>query len=234
MKNNLTYDTSEAIPWATEPLTLLTKLLISHLLRSGQINSFWWWQVEMLKPLGQGHLETEPEVPAYFKKGLSLPLFLYFCLFYISQLIDKFLLMLGFELRIFGVGSDCSANCATTTAQVPAYLTYPWPNGSLVTSVNESTKPRCQGRFACWQVVQNFVEFCFSVGCNEFKFSFCGWKFNLARTCSAGGDAIFQLSRLPPPLPEKLINFVVNLNYASLQLWWSFDSWDGPPISGNV
>ena len=30
------------------------------------------------------------------KVGLSLPLFLYFCLFYILQLTDKFLPMLGF------------------------------------------------------------------------------------------------------------------------------------------
>ena len=45
--------------------------------------------------------------------GLSLPLFLYFCLIYIIQLTDKVLPMLGFELRISGVRSDRSA---TTTA----------------------------------------------------------------------------------------------------------------------
>ena len=51
-----------------------------------------------------------------FLKSLSRPLFLHFRLFYIIQLTDKFLPMLGFELQIFGVGSNCSANCATTTA----------------------------------------------------------------------------------------------------------------------
>ena len=49
--------------------------------------------------------------------GLIQPLFLYFRLFYIIQLTDKFLPMLGFELRISGVRSNRSANCATTTAQ---------------------------------------------------------------------------------------------------------------------
>ena len=51
-----------------------------------------------------------------FLMGLSLPLFLYFCLFYIIQLTYKFLPMLGIEQRISGVGSDRSANCSTTTA----------------------------------------------------------------------------------------------------------------------
>ena len=58
------------------------------------------------------------------KWGSSISFFLlklclwavYFRLFYIIQLTDKFLPMLGFELQIFGVGSNCSANCATTTA----------------------------------------------------------------------------------------------------------------------
>ena len=58
-------------------------------------------------------------IPGFFiliKMGLSRPLFLYFHLFYIVQLTDKFLPMLEFELRISGVRSDRSANCATTTA----------------------------------------------------------------------------------------------------------------------
>ena len=49
--------------------------------------------------------------------GLSWPLFLYFCLFFILQLAHKCLLILGFERRISGVRSDRSANCATTTAR---------------------------------------------------------------------------------------------------------------------
>ena len=46
--------------------------------------------------------------------GLSLPLFLFFHLFYIKQLTDKFLPMMGSELRISGVSQP---NCATTIAQ---------------------------------------------------------------------------------------------------------------------
>ena len=48
--------------------------------------------------------------------GLSQPVLLYFCLFCIVQLTDKFLPMLGFKPRISGIGSDHSATCATTTA----------------------------------------------------------------------------------------------------------------------
>ena len=46
--------------------------------------------------------------------GLSRPLFLYFRLFYIIQLTDKVLPMLGFEPRFTGVRRDRSANCATS------------------------------------------------------------------------------------------------------------------------
>ena len=49
---------------------------------------------------------------------LSRPLFLHFCLFCNLQLIDTFLLMLGFQPQISGFGCDRSANCATTTAKV--------------------------------------------------------------------------------------------------------------------
>ena len=54
------------------------------------------------------------------KMGHSQPLFLYFCLYqiFIIQLEDKIFPMTGFELRISGVGSDRSTNCATTIAQV--------------------------------------------------------------------------------------------------------------------
>ena len=56
----------------------------------------------------------------FFKKmGHSRPLFLYFRLFNTvdsKQMFDKSLPMSGFELRIFGVGGDRSANWATTTA----------------------------------------------------------------------------------------------------------------------
>ena len=45
------------------------------------------------------------------------PLFLYFCLFFLNvQLVDKILMMLGFEPLISGVGKDHSTNWATTTA----------------------------------------------------------------------------------------------------------------------
>ena len=49
-------------------------------------------------------------------------LFFYFCLFYVIQLTDIFLWMLGFEPRISGVGSVRSANCATTTAKLKVGL----------------------------------------------------------------------------------------------------------------
>ena len=52
-----------------------------------------------------------------FLTGLSRPLFLYFCLVYIMQLTVKFLPMSAFKPQISGVGSNHSANCATTTAQ---------------------------------------------------------------------------------------------------------------------
>ena len=43
--------------------------------------------------------------------GHSQALFLYFCLFYFNvQLVDKSLPMLGLELQISGVGSNCSTN----------------------------------------------------------------------------------------------------------------------------
>ena len=45
------------------------------------------------------------------------PLFLYFFLFYIIPLTDKFLPILGCKLWISGVGSNRVTNCATTTAQ---------------------------------------------------------------------------------------------------------------------
>ena len=47
--------------------------------------------------------------------ALSRLLFLYFHLFYL-QLMDIILPMVEFEPRISGVGSNCSANTATTTA----------------------------------------------------------------------------------------------------------------------
>ena len=53
--------------------------------------------------------------------GLSQPLFLYFQLFFVMQLTDEqinYLPMMGLEPRIPGVGSNRSANCTTTTAQV--------------------------------------------------------------------------------------------------------------------
>ena len=57
--------------------------------------------------------------------GLSRPLFLYFRLFYFNvQLVDKILPMLGFEPQISGVGSHCSTNWATTTAQEINYLCF--------------------------------------------------------------------------------------------------------------
>ena len=50
--------------------------------------------------------------------GHSRPLFLHFRLFYLAvQLVDKILLMLGFELHISGIESDCCANCATPSAR---------------------------------------------------------------------------------------------------------------------
>ena len=52
----------------------------------------------------------------------SLPLFLYFRLFYIVQLADKILLVFGLELQISGVGSESSTNWATTTALVSGYF----------------------------------------------------------------------------------------------------------------
>ena len=51
---------------------------------------------------------------SFFKGGpfpASFSLFLYFL-----QLVDKILPMLGFELRISGIGCDRSTNRATTTA----------------------------------------------------------------------------------------------------------------------
>ena len=49
--------------------------------------------------------------------GLSRPLFVYFCLLNVVQLTDNFFLpMFGFEQWVSGVGSDRSANCATTSA----------------------------------------------------------------------------------------------------------------------
>ena len=54
----------------------------------------------------------------FLRMGHSQPLFLCFCLFYFNaQLVDKILLMLGFEPRVSGVRSDRSTNWATTTAR---------------------------------------------------------------------------------------------------------------------
>ena len=54
--------------------------------------------------------------------GLCCLLCPYFRLFYIIQLADKFLPMLGFELQISGVGSNRSANCATATVHLTQYF----------------------------------------------------------------------------------------------------------------
>ena len=52
--------------------------------------------------------------------------FFIFVFFYCNvQLVDKILPMLGFEPQISGVGSDCSTNWATTTAQTVAITLYP-------------------------------------------------------------------------------------------------------------
>ena len=50
--------------------------------------------------------------------GHSRPLFLYFCIFgiFVVQLVDNILPITGFKLRISGIGSNRSANWATTTA----------------------------------------------------------------------------------------------------------------------
>ena len=54
----------------------------------------------------------------FLRMGHSQPLFLCFCLFYFNaQLVDKILLMLGFDPRVSGVRSDRSTNWATTTAR---------------------------------------------------------------------------------------------------------------------
>ena len=63
--------------------------------------------------------------PIFFKMGLSRLLFLYFRLFNMKQSTDEFLLMVGFEPRISGVGSDRSANCVTTTAHLGLSLLEP-------------------------------------------------------------------------------------------------------------
>ena len=54
--------------------------------------------------------------------GISWLRLLYFCLFHIMQMTDKALPMLGFEPRISGVGSDRSANFATTTTTAQSKL----------------------------------------------------------------------------------------------------------------
>ena len=66
-----------------------------------------------LKETGQlkGTSESHSSCQSFFKTGHSRHLFLYFRLFYINvQLVDKVLPMLGFELRISGVGSNSSTN----------------------------------------------------------------------------------------------------------------------------
>ena len=54
--------------------------------------------------------------------GLSWPHLLYFSLFHIMQLTEKFLPMLGFKPWISGVVSDRSANCATATTTAQSKL----------------------------------------------------------------------------------------------------------------
>ena len=77
---------------------------------------------------------------------------LFFFIFVISivQLVDKILLMTGFELRISGVGCDCSTNWATTTAlkthvfatmgKLPEYRSYH----------QSKAGPRCGELMSCW------------------------------------------------------------------------------------
>ena len=50
---------------------------------------------------------------------LNWPLFSFYHLFYIIQLTDRFLPMLGFELRISGVGSHlCHNHCPSLGSQI--------------------------------------------------------------------------------------------------------------------
>ena len=80
------------------------------------------------------------------KMGCSQPLFLYFCVFSIVQLVDKILLMSGFEPQISGVGSNRSTNWATTTPRSCTTLKFTfwrslsgdwdWPLFSRVTKDN--------------------------------------------------------------------------------------------------
>ena len=50
---------------------------------------------------------------------MALPgLFFFIFVFSIAQLVDKILLMSGFELQISGVSSNTSTNWATTTALI--------------------------------------------------------------------------------------------------------------------
>ena len=60
----------------------------------------------------ESEIKTGTEIITHFKMGHSRPLFFFsFCLFYFNvQLVDKSLPMLGLDLRISGVGSNCSAN----------------------------------------------------------------------------------------------------------------------------
>ena len=65
-----------------------------------------------------GSTEKENTKAEKNSMGHSRPLFIYFCLFYAisSNIFTKILPMTGSEPRTSGIGSDRSANWATTTA----------------------------------------------------------------------------------------------------------------------
>ena len=67
------------------------------------------WQIKYQFLGEQGHISTKWPfylISSVLWMGISRPLFLFFRLFFILQLTDKFLRMLGFEPRISGVGSN--------------------------------------------------------------------------------------------------------------------------------
>ena len=66
-------------------------------------------------------------VPWYFLTKWAIPCLFFFIFVFSTELTlnncsIKVLPMIGFELRISGVGGDCSTNWATTTAPVQWYL----------------------------------------------------------------------------------------------------------------
>ena len=105
-KNIFTLSENSNLIWSRCYPTFLFDFWLSHFLAS------------ILKKVSRILIDfAEAWSSLAFKRWAIPGLFFFSFVFSIVQLVDKIMQMSGFELRISGVGSDCSTNWTTTTAQ---------------------------------------------------------------------------------------------------------------------